>query len=101
MRGRFAVGLLERIAAWRGCSRSLQGYSCGLEAEPGSRIELTTQAALFSLAAGWQLRPHLFTSPRQAFEPDDVDRWAAWGWVGRKGAGKHSRRRGGRSAGHC
>lgn len=42
------------------------------------------QAALFSLAAGWQLRPHLFTSPRQAFEPDDIDRcgWVGRGWQG-------------------
>lgn len=48
MRGRFAVGLLERVAAWRGCSRSLQGYSCALDAEPGTRIELTTQASTCS-----------------------------------------------------
>lgn len=75
VRARFAVGLLERIAAWRGCSRSLQGYSCGLEAAPGTHIEWSTQAALFTLAAGWRLRPHLFTSARQDFEPDDVDRW--------------------------
>ena len=43
VRGRFAAGMLERIVAWRGCSRIIVGYSCGLEATPGSRLEWSTQ----------------------------------------------------------
>jgi hypothetical protein len=67
--------MLERIVAWRGCSRIIVGYSCGLEAAPGSRLEWSTQAALFGVASGWQLRPHLFTAAKQQFEPDDVDKF--------------------------
>ncbi|KAI7836198.1 hypothetical protein COHA_009924 [Chlorella ohadii] len=67
--------MLERIVSWRGCSRIIVGYSCGLEAAPGSRLEWSTQAALFGVAAGWQLRPHLFTAAKQQFEPDDVDKF--------------------------
>ncbi len=74
MRARFAVGLLERIVSWRGCSRIIVGYPCGLEAAAGSRIGFASQAALFGIAGGWQLRPHLFTAARQQFEADDVDK---------------------------
>lgn len=126
VRARFAAGMLERIVSWRGCSRIIVGYSCGVEAAPGSRLEWSTQvrpplagscagamrraqaqaggpahavrchfsvmkrplpcgwfqvpallppqAALFGVAAGWQLRPHLFTAAKQQFEPDDVDK---------------------------
>ena len=74
VRARFAVGLLERISGWVGCSRVVQSWPCGVDAEAGSSIGWSTQASLFSLAASWQLRPHLFTSPRQRFEEDDIDR---------------------------
>lgn len=76
MRARFAVGCFERVACWNGHSRSLVGTPCGIEAAPGSRIDMGMQAALFGLSAGWQVRPHLFTGVRQQFEPDDIDRCA-------------------------
>ena len=37
-------------------------------------LPVAAQAALFGVAAGWQLRPHLFTAAKQQFEPDDVDK---------------------------
>ena len=77
MRARFAVGCFERVACWNGHSRSLVGTPCGIDAAPGSRIEMGMQAALFGLSAGWQVRPHLFTGVRQQFEPDDIDRCGA------------------------
>lgn len=74
MRARFALGMFETISAHNGCSRSLAGTPCGVEASLGSSAELGTQAGLFGLASSWGLRPHLFTSPRLTFEPDDIDR---------------------------
>ncbi|KAI3429360.1 hypothetical protein D9Q98_005455 [Chlorella vulgaris] len=75
VRARFALGMFETISAHNGCSRSLAGTPCGVEASLGSSAELGTQAGLFGLASSWGLRPHLFTSPRLTFEPDDIDRF--------------------------
>ena len=85
--------MLQRLAAWHGCSGAssgqggvrqvLVGEHCGLEAAPGTRLAFEAQAALFGLAATWRLQPHLFTRPRQRFEPEDADRCVGWGgWLG-------------------
>lgn len=87
VRARFALGMFERVSAWQGCSRSLAGTPCGLDAQPGSRLPLGTQAGLLSVATAWQLRPHLFTSPRLCFDVDDIDRCAASGGVSLRLAG--------------
>lgn len=46
----------------------------GLSVSMPCRLSCPAQAALFGVAAGWQLRPHLFTAAKQQFEPDDVDK---------------------------
>ena len=87
--------MLERLAAWHGCSSSsassgqgsvrlaLAGEHCGLEAAPGTRLAVEAQVALFGVSAPFKLQPHLFTDPRQQFQPEDADRCVGWGerWV--------------------
>jgi protein-tyrosine-phosphatase len=75
IRGRLATGFLERCSEWNGAARILVAYHCGLNATPGSAIDMSATAALMGLAGGWKLRHSLFTGPRQVFEVEDIDRF--------------------------
>ena len=73
------MGMLERIVDWNGHGRTIIGLQCGLDAQDGSSIDLSSAAGLMAVANAWRIRPRLFASTRQTFEPEDIDRCGGLG----------------------
>lgn len=75
VRARVAAGLFERVSEWNGWGRILLTATAGVDAQPDSPPDVSTNMALFSQAGLLGIRPKLFAAAPERFESDDFYRY--------------------------